>query len=114
MKKRRKTSPKTDPKIGKIIPLGARVLVEPLPQEEKGLQRTDTGIYIPSGGETENKEQGLVVAVGRGEYDDGVLVPMEVGVGERVIFSKYGYDEIKMDGVKYYIIKQENILAVIK
>ena len=97
----------------KISPLGARVLVEP-DDGKKQKERTETGIYIPESNSTEKPEQGKVLAVGEGEYQDGKLVPMKVKIGDKIIFSKYGYDEIKVDDKKYFVIKEENILAVIK
>lgn len=96
----------------KIIPQGSRVLV--LPEEREIKEKTDSGIYIPETSGNEKPEQGEVLAVGDGSYDDGDLIPVRVKVGDKIIFSKYGYDEIKHNGKKYFIIKEENILAVIK
>jgi chaperonin GroES len=93
-----------------IMPLSDRVLIMPLTDESKV---TDAGIIIPETIDKERPEQGKVVAVGQGKYDDGKLNPMTVKVGDIVLFSKYGYDEIKVDGVEYLILKEENILAVI-
>lgn len=98
----------------KVRPLGDRVLVLPLEKEEKSQKKTASGIFIPDTGEHEKPEQGTVVAVGPGRYDDGELVPMAVKAGDKVVFSKYGYDEIKVGEEKYFMIKEENILAVIK
>ena len=58
--------------------------------------------------------QGKVVAVGPGEWKDGKRVPPSVKVGQTVAFSKYGYDDVTVDGEEYYLIKEENILAVLK
>jgi chaperonin GroES len=52
--------------------------------------------------------------VGEGKYENGTLVPLEVKVGDKVMFSKYSYDEIKVDGEDYYILKEENIFAIIQ
>ena len=94
-----------------IIPLGNRVLVEPiLPKDAK----TKSGIIIPDTISKEKPEQGKVIAVGAGKFDDGKRVPMSVKVGNIVVFSKYGYEEIKIDNKEYYIIKEEEILAVVK
>lgn len=77
-------------------------------------KKTASGIYIPEAKNGERPEQGRVVAVGEGNYDDGVLIPPKVKVGDKVIFSKYGYDEVKVKDKKYFILKGENILAIIK
>jgi chaperonin GroES len=100
----------------KIIPLGNRVLVDPEEKAESGEhKKTASGLYVPdSAGEHEKPERGMVLAVGEGAYDDGILIPVKVKVGDKVIFSKYGYDEIKIDDKKYYILKEDSILAVIK
>ena len=95
-----------------ITPLGDRVLVRPLSAEEVGTRRA-SGIIIPETVDKERPEQGEVIAVGPGKYDNGDLIPMRVKVGDRVVFSKYGYDEIKLDGEEYFILKEDNILAVI-
>ena len=63
----------------------------------------------------ERPERGKVIAVGAGRVnDEGKVIPLRVKVGNIVIFSKYGPDEIKIDGEEFFIIKEENILAVIK
>ncbi len=96
-----------------IRPLGDRVLVEVLNQDEKG--KTASGIIIPETVNKERGEQGKVIAVGPGRLtDDGKLIPVSVKKGETIIFSKYGPDEIKVDGKEYYIISESNILAVIE
>lgn len=111
-KKVSKKSDKKNESTLKIIPLGDRVVLKPLNEEESS--KTSSGIIIPDTVSKEKPEQGVVVAVGEGKWDDGELVPMNVKVGDRVVFSRYGYDEIKMDGVEYYVLKEENILAIIK
>ncbi len=97
----------------KIMPLGDRVLVKPFTKEEL-TKKTDYGIIVPESSEKEKSEQGKVIAVGEGTYHDGKLVPVAVKAGDTVIFSKYGYDEVKMDDEEYFILKEDNILAVIK
>lgn len=94
----------------KIVPLGDRVLVKPGAGETK----TASGIIIPETIDREKPEQGRVVAVGEGSYENGKLRPVSVKTGDTVVFSKYGYDTIKVDGDEYYIIREENLLAVIK
>ncbi len=91
-----------------MTPLSDRVLVKPIPQDAV----TSFGIIIPDSAK-EKPEHGIVVAVGPGRRNDkGELSPVGVSVGEKVMFSKYGYDEVKVDGTEYYLVREENILAV--
>lgn len=92
-----------------ISPLGDRVVVEPLSRDEVSA----SGIIIPDTASREKPERGTIVAVGPGKYDDGVLVPMTLKVGDSVLFSKYGYDEVKVDGKEYFILTESSVLAVI-
>ena len=103
---------KTTKKVG-VVPLADRVLVRPLSEDELG-SKTASGIIIPETVDKEKPEQGEVIAVGEGKYDDGKLVKPSVSIGDRVLFSKYGYDEVKHGGEEYFIIKEENILAILK
>jgi chaperonin GroES len=96
-----------------ITPLGDRVLLRPLTDKELE-KKSSSGIIIPDTVSKERPERGVVVAVGEGRYDDGELVPMRVKKGDRVIFSKYGFDEVELEGAEYFILKEESILAVIK
>jgi chaperonin GroES len=92
-----------------VKPLGDRVLVQPVEQEEvkKG------GIIIPDTAK-EKPQEGKVVAVGAGKRDDsGKLIPMDVKKGDRVLFSKYGGTEIKIDGKDYLIMREDDILGVL-
>jgi len=94
-----------------IQPLADHVLIEPNKKEEK----TASGILLPETMDKERPEQGKVIAVGPGRKTPaGKLIPMEVKVGQKVLFSKYGPNEIKIDGKEYLIAKEENILAIIK
>lgn len=97
----------------KIKPLGDRVLVEPLePGEGK---KTASGIIIPETVSKERSEQGKVIAVGPGRMtEEGKLIPLAVKKGDKILFSKYGPDEVKVDGKEYFIISEANILAVIE
>jgi chaperonin GroES len=94
-----------------LHPLGDRVVVKPLSAEEMGM-KTASGIIIPDTAK-EKPEQGKVVAVGPGKFEEGMRVPVGVKVGDRVLFSKYGYDEVKIAGVEYYIVGESNILAIL-
>lgn len=97
-----------------IKPLGDRVVVRQLTDEEMGTTSA-SGIIIPDTVSKEKPEQGVVIAVGEGKWDeDGEKrIPMDVKVGDRVVFSKYGYDEVKVSGAEYFIVSEGSILAVI-
>ena len=90
-------------------PLGDRVLVKPLAKEEM----SKGGIVLPDTVK-EKPQEGKVIAVGVGKFDDGTLVPMEVKVGQTVMFSKYGPTEIKVDGEEMYVLSESDILGVIE
>jgi len=96
-----------------IKPLGDRVIVRPLAEEESGTVSV-SGIIIPDTAKKEKPEQGIVLAVGPGKWDeDGEKrLPLDVKVGDRVIFSKYGYDEVKIDDKEYFIVSENSILGV--
>ncbi|PJE58397.1 MAG: co-chaperone GroES [Candidatus Portnoybacteria bacterium CG10_big_fil_rev_8_21_14_0_10_36_7] len=95
----------------KIRPLADRVVIEPLKAEEK----TKSGIILPSSVNQERPEQGKVVSVGVGKMGkDGKLIPVSVKKGDVVIFSKYGPNEIKLDGKEYLIAREEDILAILE
>lgn len=103
-------NPKNSKKGISIAPLGDRVVVEPLSREEV----TASGIFIPDTASREKPERGTVVAVGPGKHENGQHVPMSLKVGDSVLFSKYGYDEVKIDGTEYFILHESNVLAVIQ
>ena len=97
-----------------IQPLSDRVLVRPLSAEELSIKNA-AGIIIPETIDKEKPMQGTVIAVGPGRFDDdGNRIPMDVAPGDRVVFSKYSPDEIKIDGNEYYILNESSILAVIR
>ena len=89
----------------KLVPLGDRVVLKQVEAEET----TKSGIVLP-GAAKEKPQQAEVIAVGPGTDE----VKMEVAVGDQVIYSKYAGTEVKMDGTDYIIVKQEDILAIIK
>ena len=98
-----------------IKPFGDRVLVRPFTEDEvKGEKKNHYGIIIPDTVTKEKSAQGKVLAVGEGKWVDGKLVPMRLKVGDTVVFSKYGYDEVERDGEELYLLKEESILAIIK
>ena len=89
--------------------LGDRVVLKQVEAEET----TKSGIVLP-GQAQEKPQQAEVVAVGPGGVVDGKEVKMEVAVGDKVIYSKYSGTEVKMDGTEYLIVKQNDILAIVK
>jgi chaperonin GroES len=89
-----------------LEPLGDRVIVEPGEGEEK----TASGIVIPDTAK-EKPQEGKVVAVGPGRYEEGKLVPLDVKAGDTVIYSKYGGTEVKIGGKEYLILSERDILA---
>jgi chaperonin GroES len=96
-----------------IRPLNDRVIVRPLTEEELGTVSA-SGIIIPDTAKKEKPEQGVVIAVGPGKWDeDGEKrIPVDVKEGDRVVFSKYGYDEVKFDNKEYFIVSESSILGV--
>ena len=93
-----------------IRPLHDRLIVRRL---EEGEQKIG-GIIIPDTAK-EKPQQGTVLAVGKGKVnDDGKRVPLDVNVGDRILFGKYAGQEIKLDGEEYFIMKEDDVLAVIE
>ncbi len=97
-----------------IKPLQDRVVVRRLTEEETGT-KSASGIIIPDTVSKEKPEQGIVIAVGEGKWDeDGEKrIPMDVKTGDRVVFNKYGVDEVKVAGEELYIISAPSILGII-
>ncbi|NMB67864.1 MAG: co-chaperone GroES [Chloroflexi bacterium] len=93
-----------------LKPLGARVVVEPLEQEEV----TAGGIVLPETAK-EKPQKGKVLSVGAGDRDEkGNRIAMDVKVGDTVLFAKYGGTEIKIDGKKLLILRESDLLAIIE
>jgi chaperonin GroES len=93
----------------KLQPLGDHVIVQTLESEEK----TASGIVIPDSAQ-EKPTQGKVIAVGGGRMEDGKKIPLEVKVGDKVIYSKYGGTDIKIGQDEYLILSERDILAIVK
>ncbi len=91
----------------KVKPLGDRVVVKPAEGEEK----TASGLVIPDTAK-EKPQEGTVIAVGPGRYEDGKYVPMGVKEGDKIIYSKYGGTEVKVEGEECLILSERDILAV--
>jgi len=93
-----------------LKPLGNRVVVEPIEQEEM----TAGGIYVPETAK-EKPQQGTVLSVGPGERDeDGDRIPMDVAVGDKVLFAKYSGTEMKLDGKKLLVLRESDLLAIVE
>ena len=97
-------------KSSKIRPLSDRIVVEPLPLETK----TAGGIVIPDTSDKDKPMQGTVIAVGNGKYIDGKITPLQILVGDRVLFGKYAGTNIKLDGTEYLVMREEDALGVIE
>ena len=94
----------------KIRPLQDRVILKRIAEEEK----TSGGIIIPDTAK-EKPQEGKVIAVGKGKFnDDGVIIPLDVKVNDRVLFGKYSGSEINVDGEEHLIMREEDILGVIE
>lgn len=92
-----------------LKPLGSRLVVEPVEQEDV----TSGGIFLPETAK-EKPQKGVVISVGPGDRDeDGKRIPMDVAVKDMVLFNKYSGTEIKIEGKKYLILKESDILAII-
>jgi chaperonin GroES len=92
----------------KLYPLDDRVVIKPVQKEEM----TKGGIYLPDTAK-EKPQEGEIVAVGPGKMNDvGKRIPLEVKVGDRVIYAKYGGSDIKIDDVEMVILRESDILAV--
>jgi|TARA_Y100000590_G_scaffold404651_1_gene492354 chaperonin GroES len=93
-----------------LQPLGDRVVVRPLDEED---MKTPSGIYIPDTAK-EKPQEGEVVAVGPGEINEkGDRTEIDVKSGDKVVYSKYGGTEIKIEGVEYLILSSRDILAIV-
>jgi chaperonin GroES len=90
-----------------LKPYGDRILVKPSTEED----RTAGGIVLPDTAK-ERPQKGEVVAVGPGRWEEGKRIPVEVKVGDKVVYAKYGGTEIKIDGVEHLILRESDILAV--
>ena len=91
-------------------PLGERVIILPLPEEEV----TRGGVIIPDSAK-EKPVQGKIVAIGSGRMlDNGQIIPLEVKEGDIVLYGKYSGTEVKLEGEKYLIMKESEIFAIIK
>ena len=94
----------------KLKPLGGRVIVEPIEQEEM----TAGGIILPETAK-EKPQEGKIIAAGPGDRnEDGERMELEVKVGDKVLYAKYSGTEVKMDGKKLLILRESDILAIVE
>ena len=94
----------------KLRPLQDRILVKRIEEEEK----TAGGIFIPDTAK-EKPQKGQVVAVGNGKLqDDGTIRKLDVKEGDKVLFSKYSGNDIKIDGVEHLILREDDVLAILE
>ncbi|MEX0834347.1 MAG: co-chaperone GroES [Actinomycetota bacterium] len=91
-----------------LEPLEDRIIVKPTEEEET----TSSGIVIPDTAK-EKPQEGKVVAAGPGRFEDGARVPLDVKVGDKVIYSKYGGTEVKVEGEEYLVLSGRDVLAVV-
>lgn len=94
-----------------LKPLSNRVFIEPLEQE----QTTKSGIVLPDSAEKEKPIKGKILAIGPGKLNEkGERIPMSVKIGDVVLFKKYGPDEIEIEGKKYLVGDEDDILAILE
>ena len=92
----------------KVAPLADRVVIKAIEEAEQ----MRGGLYIPDTAK-EKPQQGEIIAVGPGRFEDGKLVPMGVKVGDKVLYGKYSGTEVTVDGENYLILRESDVLAVI-
>ena len=92
-----------------IKPIGDKVVIKPIAVEET----TKSGIVLPDSAQ-EKPQQGEVIAVGDGIYQNGVKIPMELKVGDRVVYGKFGGVDVKLNGEEVIIMAEKDVLVVLK
>jgi chaperonin GroES len=91
-----------------LKPLEDRIVVQP----SEGEETTSSGIVIPDTAK-EKPQEGKVVAVGPGRFEDGKRIPLDVSVGDKVLYSKYGGTEVKVSGDEYLVLSARDVLAIV-
>jgi len=94
----------------KIRPLGDRLVVEPQELESK----TAGGILIPDTADKDKPIQGTVLAIGQGKYVDGKMLPLQVKVGDKVLFGKYAGTNVKFSEKEYLVMREEDVMGVVE
>jgi chaperonin GroES len=98
----------TTQSAAKVAPLADRVVIKPLEEAEQ----MRGGLYIPDSAK-EKPQQGEVIAVGPGRFEKDQRVPMDVKVGDKVLYGKYSGTEVTLDGGQYLILRESDVLAVL-
>jgi chaperonin GroES len=94
----------------KIRPLSDRIVVQPRELETK----TAGGIVIPDTADKDKPIQGTVIAIGTGKYVDGKLQPLQVQVGDKILFGKYAGTNVKLDDQEYLVMREEDVMGVLE
>lgn len=94
----------------KIRPLADRIVVQPRELETK----TAGGIVIPDTADKDKPIQGTVIAIGTGKYVDGKLLPLQVQVGDKILFGKYAGTNVKLDDKEYLVMREEDVMGVLE
>ena len=97
-------------KSPKIRPLGDRLVVEPQELESK----TAGGILIPDTADKDKPMQGTVLAIGQGRYVDGKMLPLQVKVGDKVLFGKYAGTNVKFSDKEFLVMREEDVMGVVE
>jgi chaperonin GroES len=94
----------------KIRPLSDRIVVQP-----RGVETTTAGgIVIPDTADKDKPIQGTVIAIGNGKYIDGKLLPLQVQVGDKILFGKYAGTAVKLDDQEYLVMREEDVMGVLE
>lgn len=94
----------------KIRPLSDRIVIEPMELETK----TAGGIFIPDTADKDKPMQGTVVAIGTGRYVDGKMQPLQVKIGDRVLFGKYAGTAVKLTTKEFLVMREEDVMGVLE
>jgi len=94
----------------KIRPLSDRIVVEPKEVETK----TAGGIVLPDNADKDKPMQGTVIAIGTGRYHEGNVIPLQVKVGDNILFGKYAGTNIKLDGCEFLVMREEDVMGVVE
>lgn len=94
----------------KIRPLADRIVVEPKELETK----TKGGIFIPDTADKDKPIEGTVLAIGTGKYIDGKMQPLQIKVGDSILFGKYSGTSIKLEGKEYLVMREEDVMGVLE
>ena len=94
----------------KIRPLSDRIVVQPEELETK----TKGGIYIPDTADKDKPMKGKIIAIGNGKYIDGKMQPLQVKVGDTILFGKYSGTSIKLEDVEFLVMREEDVMGVLE